>query len=189
MSRISLALAGLLLGGLAILILFRLLYAPHGRLYGHEAVALAKLRSVVVLQNGYAKTHAAEGFTCELHLLKPLEARGDAEYDPLRFFTTGTDSGYKYTLANCRADAKGVFVQYQLTAVPIEQGRTGLHAFCTDESGVLWYARRVLPQIAYPTGTYFSNKCFSWRKIAYHDESRTIGRINPSPHPFTQSID
>ena len=139
MSRISIVLAGLLLGGFVILIVLRLLYAPHGRLYGNEGVALAKLRSVVTLQNEYARTRVTKGFACELHLLKPVEARDHAEYDPLRFLTTGTESGYKYSLANCRADAKGVFVQYQITAVPIEQGRTGFHAFCTDQSGVLWY--------------------------------------------------
>lgn len=139
MSRISLVLTGLLLGGFVILICVRLLYAPHGRLWGNEAVALAKLRSVIALQNEYAKAHAAKGFACELRILKPVEARDDAEYDPLRFLTTGTQSGYKYLLTNCRADAKGVFVQYQVSAVPIEQGRTGLHAFCTDQFGVLWY--------------------------------------------------
>jgi hypothetical protein len=139
MSRISLVLAGLLLGGFLILIFLRLLYAPHGRLYGNESAALVKLRSVVALQNEYAKAHVAKGFACELRLLKPVEARDDAEYDPLRFLTTGTQSGYKYSLANCRTDAQGVFVQYQVIAVPIEQGKTGSHAFCTDESGVLWY--------------------------------------------------
>jgi hypothetical protein len=139
MSRISLVLAGLLLSGFVILIFFRLLYAPHGRLYGNEAAALVKLRSVVALQNEYAKAHAAKGFACELRLLTPVEARDDAEYDPLRFLSTGTQSGYKYSLANCRADAKGVFVQYQVTAVPIEQGKTGFHAFCADQSGMLWY--------------------------------------------------
>ncbi len=139
MSRVSIVLAGLLLGGFGILIFLRLLYAPHGRLNGNEAVALAKLRSVVTLQNEYARTHATKGFACELHLLKPVGAAEHAEYDPLRFLTTGTESGYKYSLANCRADTKGVFVQYEISAVPIEQGRTGFHAFCTDHSGVLWY--------------------------------------------------
>lgn len=116
----------------------RFLLAPHSRLYGNEASAVTKLRSVVALQNEYAKKHVAKGFACELLLLKPMEAQQD-EYDPLRFLTTGTASGYKYSISNCRADAQGVFVQYQITAIPIEQGRTGRHAFCTDQSGVLRY--------------------------------------------------
>lgn len=137
--RISLVLAGLLLGGFLILICFRLLHAPHGRLYGNEAVALAKLRSVIALQNEYAKAHPAKGFACELHLLRSVEPRDDAEYDTLRFLTTGTQSGYNYSLANCRAGAKGVFVQYQAIAVPIALDKTGFHAFCADQSGVVWY--------------------------------------------------
>ena len=139
MSRLSLVLAVLVLCGLVILIFLRLLYAPHGRLYGNEAAALTKLRSVVALQNEYARAHEATGFACELRPLKPAARRDDTEYDPLRFLTTGTQSGYKYSLVNCRADARGVFIQYQVTAAPVEQGRTGFHAFCTDQSGVLWY--------------------------------------------------
>jgi hypothetical protein len=47
--------------------------------------------------------------------------------------------GDKFMLGNCRSDDKGVVVYYEATAVPVEHGRTGFHAFCTDESGLLWY--------------------------------------------------
>ena len=33
----------------------------------------------------------------------------------------------------------GVVVHYEATALPIERGRTGFHAFCTDDSASLWY--------------------------------------------------
>jgi len=48
-------------------------------------------------------------------------------------------SGYKFAVFNCRTDVKTVVTHYEATAVPTEQGKTGLRAFCTDESGVICY--------------------------------------------------
>jgi hypothetical protein len=83
--------------------------------------------------------HPFDGFACELPLLKPNEQRDEADYDPLGFLITGTQSGYKFSLANCGSDATRAKAHYYVTAVPVEQGITGFRAFCADESGGIWY--------------------------------------------------
>ena len=91
-----------------------------------------------MLQSKYALAHPEKGFACEFLVLKPSEQHESDDYEPL-LLTTGTQAGYKFSLGGCYADAKGTVVHYQVTAVPIEHGTTGVLAFCGDESGVLWY--------------------------------------------------
>jgi len=57
----------------------------------------------------------------------------------LEFLTAGVQSGYKFSLLSCRSDANRARVRYQITAVPIEHGTSGVRAFCADEGGVIWY--------------------------------------------------
>jgi hypothetical protein len=112
----------------------------HSRQYANQASAASKLREVTILEKKFAAAHADKGFTCEVPLLKPSESeQNHASYDPLWFLAARISSGYKFALGNCRIDEKGVVVHYQVTAVPVEQGRTRSYAFCADDAGVLWY--------------------------------------------------
>jgi hypothetical protein len=124
---------------LLVVMFIPVLDGPHSRQHANEAAAVSKLRTLVTLQTAYAATHSEKGFTCELPLLKPEKRGQEAGYDPLSFLTTPMHAGYKFALANCYADAKGVVVHYQATAVPVERGTMGFRAFCTDDSGSLWY--------------------------------------------------
>ena len=111
----------------------------HSRQRANEAAAVGALRTVAALEIKYAAAHRDEGFACELPRLRPPEQAQDAEYNPLDFLITRTHAGYKFALGNCRADANGVIASYQATAVPAVPGSTGFKAFCTNESGLLWY--------------------------------------------------
>jgi hypothetical protein len=129
-------------GGLLVVALLSIpvIDGPHSRQYANEAAAVSKLRAVTALEKKFAAAYVDKGFACELPLLRPAESdQNSVDYDPLRFLTTGTSAGYKFVLGNCRTDAKGVVVHYEATAVPVERGKTGFHAFCTDDSGLLWY--------------------------------------------------
>jgi len=128
-----------LLAALLFLVAATNLDGLHSRLFANEASAVGKLRTIITLQDRYTAAHAGNGFACELPLLKPPEQRKDTDYDPLSFLLTGTQSGYRFSLANCGSDANQERVHYQVTAVPIQQDTTGFWAFCTDESGVIWY--------------------------------------------------
>jgi len=114
---------------------------PHFRQHANEAVAVSRLRVLTTLEKKFTAAHVDKGFACQLPLLRPAESEQNSVdyYDPLRFLTTGTSAGYIFALGNCRTDAKGVVVHYEATAVPVEPGKTGFHAFCTDDSGLLWH--------------------------------------------------
>lgn len=112
---------------------------PDSRKHANESVAVGKLREINTLQTKYAAAHPQEGFACELPLLRSLEPPEHADYDPLEFLVLGTHAGYKIALRSCYADAAGLVVHYQVTAVPTERGVTGFRAFCTDDTGQLWY--------------------------------------------------
>ena len=138
--RIGLLVTGALrLGGLLLLSVIPTFDGPHSRQHANEAATVGRLRTLVALQNQHLAAHPSERFVCELSLLKPREPREKADYDPLGFLTTGTQSGYKFSLANCGSDTTRANAHYYVTAIPVEHGITGFWAFCADESGVIWY--------------------------------------------------
>jgi hypothetical protein len=104
----------------------------------YESAAVGSLQKINKLQTEYAATHANKGFACELPLLRPSEKRDDT-YDPIAALLGGEWSGYKFAVVGCVADADGIVTRYGVTAVPTSPGRTGIRAFCTDQSGQLFY--------------------------------------------------
>ncbi len=120
------------------LIAYILVVSP-GRVWvsANEAAAVGKLRDLNDFQRKYAAAHLEKGFACTLSLLKSAEPRNRTDHD-----MTSTQFGYNFAIINCRLDAKGRVIHYQATAVPIKQGTTGFRAFCTDDSGELWYDRK-----------------------------------------------
>lgn len=132
--------AGIGLAIATVVLLIPPLDGPNSRQYANEALAVMKLREVIAVEKKLAAAHENKGFTCELPLLSLFqsEQKPDA-YDPPWFPITARSSGYEFVLGNCRTDDKGIVVHYQVTAEPIDHGRTGFRAFCTDNSGLLWY--------------------------------------------------
>jgi hypothetical protein len=128
---------GLLLTAGLLLLIVPTFDGPHSRRLANEASAVSKLRTILTLQDQYMEAHAGNEFACELPLLKPMGQQKFPDYS-LEFLTTGVQSGYKFSLMNCRPDANRANVRYQVTAVPVEHGTTGLRAFCADEAGVIW---------------------------------------------------
>ncbi len=78
-------------------------------------------------------THAYTGFACELSLLKPIAQR-EFPNSELEFLATGVQSRYRFALVTCGSDANRAGVRYQVAAVPVDGGKTGLRAFCADET-------------------------------------------------------
>lgn len=105
----------------------------------NEAVALGKLRDLSNFQRKYAADHPENGFACALPFLESVEPPNRTDEESTGSPMTSTHSGYNFAIINCRLDAKGRVIHYQATAVPIKQGTTGFRAFCTDDSGELWY--------------------------------------------------
>jgi hypothetical protein len=121
---------GLLLAAGLLLLVVPTLDGPHSHQIANEAAAVSKVRTVVTLQDRYAAAHAYNGFACELSQLKPTDQRNEADYDPLRFLTTGTQSGYKFSLLNCGSDAteQGPTIKSPLFLLSTVQQDSGLSA-------------------------------------------------------------
>ena len=102
----------------------------------NEASAAKKLRTIGALQNQYAAANGRAGFACELSLLK--SNRMQESGNELNLLTTGVQNGYRFTLVGCSSEANRTNLHYQITTVPIERGKSGSQAFCTDEQGTIW---------------------------------------------------
>jgi hypothetical protein len=104
----------------------------------NEHAAVGSLRKVNTLESQYAAAHANKGFACELPLLQPTGKTQDA-FDPNAALLSGEWSGYKFAVVGCAPVANGIVTHYRVTAVPVYPGGTGFRAFCTDESGKVFY--------------------------------------------------
>jgi hypothetical protein len=130
--------AGLLLSLLLVIAFSPHFYDSHAGVRQNESAAVGSLTKINALQGKYAAAHPNEGFTCQLQQLRPAEGRTTA-YDPTTALLSGEWSGYKFVLLACTPEASGIVIHYQITAVPSARGLTGMRAFCTDESGKLFY--------------------------------------------------
>jgi hypothetical protein len=132
-----------LLTGLLFLFAVLVFFSPsfHDKHFGvarYEAAAVGSLDKINSLENKYAASHPDKGFTCELAALRPQEGGSDKS-DQISGLLTGQWGGYKFTFAGCTPEATGIVSRYQIFAVPIRAGRTGIRAFCTDQTGKLFY--------------------------------------------------
>jgi hypothetical protein len=129
---------GLLLAFGLLLLVVPTLDGPHSGQRKNESTAVGKLRTILKLQDHYIAAHAGNEVACELPMLMPIDQREFPEHF-LDFLNAASHSGYKFSLVSCRSDANRARVQYQVTAVPVERGVTGVRAFCADETEVIWY--------------------------------------------------
>lgn len=104
----------------------------------NEASAVGHLRTLTILQTRYATGHPSKGFTCELGQLR-IDTPPTGEYDPEAFLLADSWAGYRFGLSGCDASPNGVVVRYTATAVPVSPGKTGVRAFCADQSSELWF--------------------------------------------------
>jgi len=111
---------------------------PGSRRRANEAAAVGNLQKLTTLQTEYRASHPARGFSCELAALKPVSPP-NYEYDADAFLVTESNLGYRFALRGCEIGPNGAVIRYQATAVPLVPGKSGDRAFCTDQSGALWY--------------------------------------------------
>jgi hypothetical protein len=116
----------------------RTLDGPNRRRRANEAVAVGSLRRITALQYEYAASHSTKGFACQLPLLKS-GARYNEDYDSDALLLTGEYVGYRIAFVACEPEPNGVVTRYRIAAVPLEPGKSGVRAFCIDETGALWY--------------------------------------------------
>ena len=111
---------------------------PNSRRAANEAATVGHLHRITTLQDNYAASHPSKGFACQLSLLKPTAANTD-DYDSDAFLLSGKGVSYRIAFAGCAPEPNGVVTRYRITAAPLEPGKSGVRAFCTDETGALWF--------------------------------------------------
>lgn len=132
-----------LLIGLLLLFAVLMLFSPwfHDEYFGmakYEADAVGSLDKITSLENQYAASHPDKGFACELALLRTQGREADAS-NQISGLLSGQLRGYKFAFADCTPEANGTVTRYQIFAVPIRRYATGVRAFCTDQTGKLFY--------------------------------------------------
>jgi predicted aspartyl protease/Tfp pilus assembly protein PilF len=108
------------------------------RLVKNEAIAVGSLRKIYELENAYASAHPDNGFACQLKQLWPTKNMPDVDGNPMNLLA-GKWAGYKFEIVGCIPEKNGVFAHYQVTAVPLSRMESGVQAFCTDQSGNVFY--------------------------------------------------
>jgi hypothetical protein len=111
---------------------------PNSHRAAREATAVGNLHRLATLQASYSASHPDKGFACQLSLLKSTKSASGG-YDPDEFLLSETYADYRITLTGCEPGPNGVVHSYRAIAVPREPGKSGVRAFCTDQTGALWY--------------------------------------------------
>ena len=132
-----------LLTGLVLSFAVLMLFSPwfHDKYFGvakYEADAVGSLDKINSIENRYVASHPDKGFTCELGALR-AQASGTDVSEQISGLLSGQRTGYKFAFAGCTPDTNGIVTHYQIFAIPIGPGRTGIRAFCTDQTGKLFY--------------------------------------------------
>jgi hypothetical protein len=107
------------------------LHGRYRRQHLNEASTVGWIRTINIVQVTYASKNSR--FTCRLSELDAV-----AEKDRrIVFHQNGEYVGYRFSLQSCDPDPN--HPRYQVIAVPKEPGVTGFKAFCSDESGAIYF--------------------------------------------------
>ena len=111
------------------------------RIFLNHRRAVESIRNLNLAERNYVASHPDAGFACNLgelgeHGSESLSQVGRVD----RVLASGTKSSYHFEI-RCpqRRDQKAT--GYIITAIPVEPGRTGTYAFCTDQTGEIWYSQ------------------------------------------------
>lgn len=128
------------------------IWIPHNmvsRVAHDEVNAATGLRALTSLERRYAAAHPSKGFSCDFAELKTGIPSSGAHAGE-GFLFSDPFEGYKFSLIGCEADPEGVVVRYKATAVPVLPGKTGVRAFCTDQTGELRFGVNESPETCRP---------------------------------------
>jgi len=111
------------------------------RIAANEASAVGSLRTLDTAEITYNITYPNVGFACSLSALGPTASGVSPTSSAAGLIdanlSSGTKSGYTFTVSNCTGSSPTV--NYQYAAAPVAPGTTGQRYFCTDSSGVIQF--------------------------------------------------
>jgi type IV pilus assembly protein PilA len=138
-------LAGLAIG-LAVLYILMMLVAIPGsgamKKQANETAAIRSLHSIMLAEMQYDSTYPANGYACSLMALGGAPGSGPPSPAAAQLIeadlASGHRSGYIFAIGNCtRVTINGadLFTGFEVTAVPVNVGKSGDRGFCSDQSG------------------------------------------------------
>ncbi len=113
----------------------------HVHIKANETSAIASVRMLNSMETEYNSSFPSHGFACSLATLGGKQSGGGtAEAAGLipDDLSSGSKAGYNFTIANCAKNTVNNVDQYnsyQITATPVNVGKTGNRTFCSDETG------------------------------------------------------
>lgn len=150
----GMALAGLILGYAGIAFVPFLIIAAiaipnllRARIAANESSAVASVRTINTAEISYLSSYPTVGYTCALSSLGGSE-QSPASPDHALFIdsalASGTRHGYRIALQNCVKSGKDDG-KYQVVAYPVSHNQSGVRAFCSDETAVIWFDKAGSP--------------------------------------------
>jgi len=143
----GMALAGLILGYAGISLIPFLIIAAiaipnllRARIAANESSAVASVRTINTAEISYLSSYPTVGYTCALSSLGGREQSPSSPDHALLIdsaLASGTNHGYRIALQNCANSGKGDG-KYQVVAYPVSRNQSGVRAFCSDETAVVW---------------------------------------------------
>jgi type IV pilus assembly protein PilA len=145
----GMALAGLILGysglsliPIAIILIIAAIAIPNllrARIAANEAAAASVIRTINGAELSYRHSFPSVGYTCSLASLggdehSPTSAEHAHFVDGV--IAAGRKNGYRFEIQNCTA-SDGVTQTYQVVAYPEAHNKTGVRAFCSDQSAAI----------------------------------------------------
>ncbi len=112
------------------------------RIAANEASAVASVRTLSTAETSYAQAYPTIGYACSLTDLgppptgQPYSSSGAGFIDSVLASTK--KAGYTFAVNNCTGTP--VVSTYQSSAVPLTPGSSGIRAFCSDASGIIWFS-------------------------------------------------
>jgi type IV pilus assembly protein PilA len=113
----------------------------HVHIKANETSAIASVRMLNSMETEYNSSYPSHGFACSLATLGGKQnSAGTAEAAGLipDDLASGSKAGYNFTISNCAKNTVNNVDQYnsyQITATPVNVGKTGNRTFCSDETG------------------------------------------------------
>ena len=112
----------------------------------NQTSAIASLRTLNSMEGEYNSNYPTHGYACSLAALGGKPGSGNPTPEAAQLIpedlATGSKAGYNFTIANCTKNTVNntdQYTSYQITAVPINVGKTGNLGYCTDENGLIHY--------------------------------------------------
>lgn len=114
------------------------------RVFLNHRRAVEGIRELNRAEYNYAARHPEEGFACNLSDLAEQRSEPQSSVSLVdRVLASGTKSSYHFEIRCSQGGSQGA-TGYTITARPVELGTTGKYAFCTNQTGEIWYSENVL---------------------------------------------